>query len=70
MTNLTTINLICGMCSHDWPQELSQIETFKVIDQGGGQLAKIYRVPCPICGNTLMVETSTDIDDSPSLWGT
>jgi hypothetical protein len=70
MTNLITINLICGTCSHDWQQDLRQIDTFKVIDQGGGQLAKIYRIPCPICGSTLMVETSTDIDDSPSLWDT
>lgn len=69
MTNLS-IPLICGLCSHDWIQDLSQIDTYKVIDQGGGQLAKIYHVPCPICGSTLMVETSTDHDDSPSLWGT
>ncbi|MBE2224321.1 MAG: hypothetical protein IAF02_22465 [Anaerolineae bacterium] len=64
-----SISLICGTCSHDWIQDLGQINTFKVINRDG-QLTKIYRVPCPICDNILMIESSTDTDDTPSAWGT
>lgn len=64
-----SISLICGTCSHDWIQDLGQIDTFKVTDQGG-QLTKVYRVACPICGNILLIESSTDSDDTPSAWGT
>ena len=68
MSNFS-IHLICGTCSHDWVQDLSQIETFKVIDQGQ-QFAKIYRVPCPICGHVLMVKTDAAPGDIPTSWGT
>lgn len=68
MTNLS-LTLICGLCSHDWQQDLNEIDTFKVIEQDQ-QFTKIYRIPCPICGHVIMVETSTEHDDSPSLWGT
>lgn len=64
-----SISLICGTCSHDWIQDLGHIDTFKVTDQGG-QLTKVYRVPCPICGNIILIESSTDSDDTPSAWGT
>ena len=69
MTNLS-ISLICGICSHDWVQDLGQIETFKVNKRDGGQYAKIYRVPCPICGHILLVETDAIPDDIPTSWGT
>lgn len=64
-----SITLTCGTCNHDWLQDLGQISTFKVTNQGG-QLTKIYRIPCPICGNILMIESSTDSDDTSSTWGT
>ena len=64
-----SISLICGTCSHDWIQDLGQIDTLKVTNQGG-QLTKVYRVPCPICGNIILIESSTDSDDTPSAWGT
>ncbi|MFO7682570.1 MAG: hypothetical protein R6X34_21240 [Chloroflexota bacterium] len=68
MTNLS-LNLICGLCSHDWLQDLSEIDTFKVIEQDQ-QFTKIYRIPCPICGHVLMVETTAGSDDIPTSWGT
>jgi len=64
-----SISLTCDTCSHDWIQDLGQIDTVKVTTKGK-QLTKIYRVSCPICGNILMIESSTDADDTPSTWGT
>lgn len=69
MSNLS-IHLVCGTCSHDWVQALAEVDNFKVIERGGGQYAKIYRVPCPICGAKLMVETDAGPDDIPTAWGT
>ena len=68
MTN-PSIHLICATCSHNWVQDLAQIETFKIIERNG-QFAKIHRVPCPICGHILIVETNATPDDIPTSWNT
>jgi hypothetical protein len=69
MTNLS-ISLICGTCSHDWTQDLAEIDTFKVTKRADNQYAKVYRISCPICGHILMVETDAGPDDIPTAWGT
>lgn len=65
-----SVALICGTCSHDWIQDLNQIETFKVFKRSENQFVKVYRVPCSICGHILMVETDAGADDIPTAWGT
>lgn len=68
MTNIQ-VGLICATCSHDWRQDLGEIDNFRVAIRGDRQ-AKIYRVPCPICGSIVMVEVEAGQEDIPSSWGT
>ena len=62
------IALICATCSHDWVQNLDEIDNFRVAIRGERQV-KVYRVPCPICGSAVMVEVDAGPDDVPSAWG-
>ena len=57
------------MCSHDWVQDLGEVDNFRLVIRGDRQ-AKIYRVPCPICGSVVLVEVDAGEDDIPSSWGT
>lgn len=63
------VGLLCGICSHDWVQDLDEIDNFRVVVRGDRQV-KIYRVPCPICGGVVLVEVDAGEDDIRSSWGT
>ena len=48
------VGLLCGTCSHDWVQDLGEIDNVRVVVRGDRQ-ATIYLVPCPMCVGVVLV---------------